>query len=255
MTVDTFRPDHLGYYGYEGDTSPHLDALSGEGVFFRQAFTTSAWTTPGLISILTSLYAPTHGVDVRGRELDPKVTTLPEVLGAAGYAVPDIFFLTDLPNFSNLGFDPYPERDRYIHQNDDILFHWLEREADAEVPHFLYYHYRDLHQPYNPGAEYEEMFVPAAFERAFGFWAGLYRFISRDKMDVVKSQVMLPRGTMDFTNRDKPWVEALYDGGIRRMDDEFFGRLYSYLLHQPWRPPDPPDHLCQTMEKSCSITG
>ena len=232
VTVDTFRPDHIGYYGYRQETSPHLDTFSGEGVFFKQAFTTSAWTTPGLISILISLYAPTHAVDVRGVQLDPGVETLPEVLGAAGYVVPDIFFLTDLPNFSNLGFETYVDRDRYIHQNDDILFRWLEREANDQTPHFLYYHYRDLHQPYNPGADYEEMFVPAAFSRSFGFWAEIIRFIARDKMEVVKSQVMLPRGTMDFGPRDRPWVEALYDGGIRRMDEEFFGRLYRYLADQ-----------------------
>ena len=71
ITVDTFRPDHIGYYGYPLETSPHLDAISQEGVFFKQAFSSSGWTSPGLISILTSLYAPTHGVDIRGRRLDP----------------------------------------------------------------------------------------------------------------------------------------------------------------------------------------
>lgn len=232
VTVDTFRPDHIGYYGHSRDTSPHLDAFSREGVFFREAFTTSAWTTPGLISILTSLDAPAHGVDVRGRALDPAVVTLPERLAAAGYLVPDIFFLTDLPNFSNLGFGSYPDRDRFIDQDDDILFRWLEREGREDRPHFLYYHYRDLHQPYAPGSRYEQMYVPAAFESAFGIWAGLHRFIARDKMQVVKSQVMLPRGTMDFADRDRPWVEALYDGGIRRMDEEFFGRLYRRLADQ-----------------------
>ena len=77
ITADTFRPDRLGYYHGSGldrreSVSPHLDTLSSHGVFFQQAFTTSAWTTPGLISIHTSLYAPVHGVDVRGRSLAPR---------------------------------------------------------------------------------------------------------------------------------------------------------------------------------------
>ena len=147
VTVDTFRPDHLGYYGYPLDTSPHLDTLSSEGVFFKQAFSSSGWTTPGLISILTSLYAPTHGVDIRGRSLAPQVETLVDALRGAGYRVPDLFFLTEIPNFANLGFEAYAKRDQLIHDGDEILFHWLEQESDPEQPFFLYYHYRDLHLP------------------------------------------------------------------------------------------------------------
>jgi VanZ family protein len=42
---------------------------------------------------------------------------------------------------------------------------------------------------------------------------------------VVKKNVMITRGTMDFAARDRPWVAALYDAEIRRLDVEFFGRL------------------------------
>ena len=55
ITVDTFRPDHIGYYGYPKETSPYLDQFSREGAFFKQAFSSSGWTTPGLISVLTGL--------------------------------------------------------------------------------------------------------------------------------------------------------------------------------------------------------
>lgn len=225
VTVDTFRPDHIGYYGYPKNTSPHLDAISQEGVFFKQAFSSSGWTTPGLISILTSLYAPTHGVDIRGRRLDRDVETLPEVLRRAGYRAPDIFFLTDLPNFSNLGLEPYARRAQYIYQDDEIIFKWLEEEAHRDRPFFLYYHYRDLHLPYNPGKKYEAMFVEESFAATFGIFSPIGKFLAKEKMEVVRKGVMLVRGTMDFVERDRPWVKALYDGEIRRLDEEFFGRL------------------------------
>lgn len=229
ITVDTFRPDHLGYYGYAKDTSPQLDALSSEGVFFRQAFSSSGWTSPGLISILTSLYAPTHGVDIRGRSLDPEVVTLPEVLVQAGYRVPDIFFLTDIPNFKNLGLQPYPRRDELIPQGDEVFFHWLEEETDPDTPFFLYYHYRDLHLPYNPGEPYESMFLPQAFASRFGLFSAFKRFLAAEKMEVVKTHIHLTRGVMDFNTGDRPWVRALYDAEIRRLDEEFFGRLRQTL--------------------------
>ena len=232
ITVDTFRPDHIGYYGYFRDTSPHLDTISREGVFFKQAFSSSGWTTPGLISILTSLYTPTHGVDIRGRRLDPDVETLPDVLKGAGYRAPDIFFLTDLPNFSNLGLGSYARRNQYIYQGDEIIFKWLEEESGGERPFFLYYHYRDLHLPYNPGEEYEAMFMPEAFDSALGLVSAVKKFIAKDKMEVVKKNVMLVRGAMDFGPSDKGWVDALYDGEIRRLDEEFFSRLRQTLKQE-----------------------
>lgn len=232
ITVDTFRPDHLGYYGYERNTSPSLDALSSEGVFFRQAFATSAWTAPGLISIQTSQYAPTHGVDIRGKSIDPDVTTLAEALSRSGYRVPDIFFLTDVPNFQHLGLEPYARKRQYVKQGDEILFKWLEEEAHADpAPFYLYYHYRDLHQPYVPLEEYD-LYTDAAFGHRYNPWSWFMRFAAREKMDLVQREVLLPRGVMDFASYDKPWVDALYDGQVRQMDERLFGRLRQVLEDQ-----------------------
>ncbi len=229
ITVDTFRPDHVGHYGYPHATSPHLDSLVAEGVFFKQAFTTSGWTSPGLISILSGLHAPTHGVDIRSQELDTAVVTLPEALRAAGYRAPEIFFLTDIPNFGELGFEPYANRDRFIHDGDQILFKWLAEEARQHQPFFLYYHYRDLHLPYDPKPAYEAMFMPAEYGPGFSP-LGLYRkIVAGEKIAAVKKNVMLLRGDADFVQGDRPWVEALYDGQIRQMDEEFFGPLRQHL--------------------------
>ena len=131
ITVDTFRPDHLGAYGYGRPTSPHLDSIAADGVVFRQAYSTSAWTAPGLISLLTSLDAPSHGVDVRGKSIRPGVVTLADALRAGGYRAPDIFFLTDIPNFHHLGFESYSKRSQYIRDGDEILFRWLQEEASS----------------------------------------------------------------------------------------------------------------------------
>ena len=230
ITADTFRPDHLGYYGYGRDTSPQLDAFSREGVFFTQAFTTSGWTTPGLISIHTSLYAPTHGVDIRGRSMNPAVVTLAEALAQVGYRVPDIFFLTDIPNFHHLGLEAYQKRRQYLKEGDEVLFHWLEEEAStSEDPFFLYYHYRDLHQPYAPGPEYDALYTAAVFGHRYNPLSHLRRFVAREKLDMVQREIYLPRGIIDFADRDRPWVSALYDGQIRRMDDSLFARLWRTL--------------------------
>ncbi len=231
ISVDTFRPDHLGAYGYERPTSPHIDTIAAGGVVFLNAYTTSAWTTPGLISLLTSLDAPSHGVDIRGKSIHPNVVTLADALRDGGYRAPDIFALTDIPNFHHMGFEPYPKRSEHIRRGgDEILFRWLEEEANrSDAPFFLYYHYRDLHQPYNPGPTYEELYLEKAFGAASNPLSWIRRFLAFEKMTLVKREVMMPRGIIDFAPWDKEWVYALYDAQIRRMDTEFFGRLRSVL--------------------------
>ena len=181
-----------------------------------------------MISILTGLYAPTHGVDIRGKRLDEVVETLPELLRGAGYRAPDIFFLSGIPNFSNLGLESYPARDRYLPDGDEILFKWLDGEAH-DSPFFLYYHYRDLHLPYAPGSPFKAMFLPAAFDSPLGIWGRIRWFLAREKIDLVKKNVMILRGDLDFGPLDRPWVEALYDGEIRRLDQLFFKRLRETL--------------------------
>ena len=61
VVLDTVRPDHLGTYGYEHDTSPRLDAFAAQGVVFEKAFSTAPWTLPSHASMFTGLHATTHG--------------------------------------------------------------------------------------------------------------------------------------------------------------------------------------------------
>lgn len=69
ISVDALRPDHLGCYGYDKPVSPTLDSLANAGVVFTQAFSSAAWTSPGLISLLTGRHEPAHGVSTREKNL------------------------------------------------------------------------------------------------------------------------------------------------------------------------------------------
>ena len=61
ITLDTTRPDHLGLYGYEGATSPHLDALAEASHVFERAYSTSSWTLPAHASLFTGKLPTHHG--------------------------------------------------------------------------------------------------------------------------------------------------------------------------------------------------
>jgi len=110
LTIDSLRPDHLGCCGYKKMTSPNIDAIAEHGQLFRRAFSQSAWTIPGIMSILTSLQPPVHEVDERGKTLNPALTTIFDCFRDAGYTVPNICFLLTIPEFSTIRVGPPEEK-------------------------------------------------------------------------------------------------------------------------------------------------
>lgn len=205
FTIDACRPDHFGCYGYTRNTTPAIDNLVKEGALFTHAFCQSAWTTPGMISIFTSLYPPAHAVDVKDKTLSEDVLTLPEVLKRSGYAVPVLPRFVDIPNYWHLGFDAVSKEQFQGKEGEDLL-KLLEVYKDQKF--FIWYHYHGLHLPYNPPGPYDGIFLKGDK-------------ISSDSeaVAVVKKQSVIRQGSVAFHNNDKDTVIALYDGQIRQLDD------------------------------------
>ncbi len=200
ITVDSFRPDHIGAYGYRRATTPTIDRLARGGVLFRAAVNQAAWTSPPLVSMLTSLYPSTHGVDYRSKSLDPSVVTPLRRLREAGYAVPGICYLISLPEFENLGFEPTEER---------TLDAWLA--GNPGKPFFAWIHLLGPHLPLNPPPPYDRMFTPGRQPLPADVLARLKPF---------REQPVIPRTEASVDPRDRDAVIALYDAKVRRTDDE-----------------------------------
>ena len=60
ISIDTLRADHLGCYGYPRATSPAIDRLAAAGVVFEDAWSTTSWTLPAHLSLLTGLPVSVH---------------------------------------------------------------------------------------------------------------------------------------------------------------------------------------------------
>ncbi|MFP4598361.1 MAG: sulfatase-like hydrolase/transferase [Persicimonas sp.] len=56
ILVDTLRQDHLGYAGYERDTSPNIDRLADEGVAFMDTYAPSPHTPRSIPPLFFSRY-------------------------------------------------------------------------------------------------------------------------------------------------------------------------------------------------------
>ncbi|MFH0845694.1 MAG: VanZ family protein [Pseudomonadota bacterium] len=212
LTVDTFRPDHLGCYGYGRDTTPFLDRLARKGVIFKNVIASAPWTSPGLISIFTGLYPSEHGVQARGQNLLSSTPTLFKIGKQHGYKIPNISYLADIDNFANLGLDP--KEPRYFQEAEepgDELLRWLD---DHHGDRFLtWYHYRFLHLPYKPMEGYN-LYLTEDMKECLESIAN----------QTVQKESVIPRGTVTFTARDRETVVALYDGQLRELD-HFLRRL------------------------------
>lgn len=115
ISLDTVRQDALGVYGhkprYAPDVSPTptLDAFARQGAQMLQAYSTSSWTLPSHMSMLTGLSPLTHRIETESASLDPSVPTMAEVLKGHGYRTAGIYsapYLEPHWGFAR-GFDRY----------------------------------------------------------------------------------------------------------------------------------------------------
>ncbi len=168
LTVDTLRPDHMGAYGYQRQTTPAIDRVAARGVVFDSAFTYWPKTRASFAAMFTSLYASQNGLNVRDRDLPDFNQTLAEILQESGYrtaAAIDNGNLDGSLGFAQ-GFDQYEQawlkaeteidRTEFLTQFA-IDFLAKEKEDDAG-PFFLWIHYVNPHTPYDPPQDLLERF-------------------------------------------------------------------------------------------------
>jgi len=215
FTIDSCRADRFGIYGYEKNTTPNVDQWAKAGTVFTNAYSTSAWTAPGLVSILSGLYPPVHGVNNRDRMGPPKLATLPKLFKQKGYRVPNLNFFTFAPYYRNLGLGKV-EREYFGRRAEDPFLNWLERELGGQdrPPFFLWFHVTTVHQPYRTSPEKLELILNGA-ELSHGIQA-------------VMNGAIVPYGSTHFQESDRPVLDALYDDEIRRVD-RFFGNVLTAL--------------------------
>lgn len=85
ILTDDQRWDALGLAGHPALKTPNIDRLGREGVWFRNAFCTTALCSPSRASILSGLYAHAHGVVNNFTEFPAAIKSFPQVLQGEGY--------------------------------------------------------------------------------------------------------------------------------------------------------------------------
>ena len=192
VTLDTTRADHFGFNGHDAAHTPNFDSFAADrAVWFANAITAVPVTLPSHVTIMTGTYPVFHGVhDNDGYILDDSVTTLAEILRVEGFTTGAVLAAFPLDSEVNLdqGFDHYDDD----YQSDwtatertargPFSFGFLERKADRvnlavgrwlednwSEQFFLWIHYFDPHQPYDPPPPYRSMFAAEPYDGEIAF--------------------------------------------------------------------------------------
>jgi len=62
LDLDTLRPDHLGCYGYNRDTSPNIDSIAEDGVTFHNYYCSDAPCLPSRTALMSGRFGIHTGV-------------------------------------------------------------------------------------------------------------------------------------------------------------------------------------------------
>lgn len=177
VVVDTLRADALGVHGSPVPT-PVMDGLAQAGVRFETALAPAPETAPSQATLFTGQDPLRHGVTRNGRSLPDGAETLAEVLKSQGFATAAFVssFVLDSRFGWDQGFDLYDARFEWsgskirLERVPGTVGLWdgfridggFDRDAVATTiaardwlraapePFFLFVHYFDPHDPYEP---------------------------------------------------------------------------------------------------------
>ena len=175
ITLDTTRADHLGAYGYARAKTPNLDRLAASGVLFERAIAAAPLTLPAHASLLTGRYPFRHGVRNNGSfTLAETTPTLATALHAAGYRTAAFVsaFVLDRRYGLARGFDVYDDRlevERGADATVKAAGDWLVAGAGDPRPFFVWVHFYDPHDPYEPPPPFKAAFADRPYDGEIAF--------------------------------------------------------------------------------------
>ncbi len=246
IVVDTLRADRLGRYRGDVSLMPNIGRFAETSWHFTNAISQASWTKPAMASIFTSLYPEVHQVQFGGIDqplfegqnmrldvLSASIDTFASHLSKSGFntaAIQTNLLLKGRYGFAQ-GFDSYEFLDPNT-RADKVTDYTLEKLATLEPPFFLYVHYMDPHEPYDPPDKFKnELGPPPQITETDASLIqnpnGLVEYILR------KKNLLHDPEMQGFSESGRELLRYLYDGEVRFADEEV-GRLISYIkTHYP----------------------
>lgn len=178
LDLDTLRPDHLGCYGYQRDTSPNIDGIARQGVQFSNYFCSDAPCLPSRAALMSGRFGIHTGVVGHGgtaadfrlegesREFRDRMAfdSLPALLRRAGLRTVSIspFAERHAAWWFYAGFNEmYNTGKGGIESAEEVtptVLRWIDRNA-KEDNWFLHVNYWDPHTPYRAPEDFGDPFA------------------------------------------------------------------------------------------------
>lgn len=212
ISLDTLRQDRCSFHGYGRETTPFLAELGKDSLVFNRAYSTAPWTLISHATMLTGMYPAQHRVWERTAAISPSIPTLAERMSDHGMETRGVYFPGWLdPRFGfDRGFDEYREA-----KNADEAKAALDVMTDGfdAADYFLFVHLFDIHSDslQQPGSVIYE--VPEPYD-------SLFVTDARKKLEGIDADQAFNLAAVGFTPEMVDAVGALYDGGIRYVDDK-----------------------------------
>ncbi len=255
LDLDTLRPDHLGCYGYQRNTSPNIDAIAGQGVRFNNYYCSDAPCLPARAALMSGQFGIHTGcINHGGVNADFRIEghtrgfrdrlayhSIPALLRSEGMKTAMIspfgerhaawWFYAGFSEMYNTGKGGMESAEEI----SPTVLDWVKRNA-SEDNWYLHINYWDPHTPYRAPEGFANPFkddpIPA--------WMN---------QEIIDKHNNLPGGHSSrdiamFNNRENPQYPRQpgevrdmdgfrrmidgYDCGIKYMDDHI-GRLFDTL--------------------------
>ena len=187
ILTDDQRYDELGFINPVIDT-PNMDRLAREGVYFKNAFVTTALCSPSRASILTGQYMHTHGVVDNNKPPREGTILFPQYLKQAGYETafvgkwhmgnhtdepqPGFHHWVSFagqgnyypvrkdgtPNKININGQRVDQKGYITDELTDYALQWLN-SRDRNQPFFLYLSHKAVHADFSPAERHQNQYA------------------------------------------------------------------------------------------------
>jgi arylsulfatase A-like enzyme len=258
IITDDQRWDALSCGGNPHLKTPRMDQIAAEGLYFKNAFCTTSLCSPCRASILSGLYAHSHGVVNNFTEYPTQLASFPRQLQKSGYKTAYLgkWHMGEENDGKRPGFDyfvthkgqgKYFDTEFNFDGNDrrvvpgyyttvvtDMALDWLKQQTDQ--PFCLMLGHKAPHSFYIPEPKYANAFdhvdiqypatafklndKPAWFQTRLNTWHGIYGPLFDFRKQFPDSS---PAAVKDFAAMTRAYWGTLLSV------DESVGKLYDLL--------------------------
>lgn len=177
IDIDTLRPDHMGCYGYERNTTPNLDKLAKDGIRFTNCYCSDAPCLPSRAALVSGMFgihnrAVNHAgacADIRTSPGKRSYTSIIDdhnlinTFRSAGFYTASVSSFAERHSsyWFHAGFnETYNCGCKGMESGEMVLPYaseWLKKNREKDQ-WFLHVHFWDPHTPYRAPMEFGEPF-------------------------------------------------------------------------------------------------